>query len=136
MKDLVCESTRKMFTFLSIRLLYMSQAILLGVAPAALAVCGGAQPDTRGETLVFTGLVTDVEARSLLELESIEVTDRSGAALRFHAERGQRFAEFSPSHARGHMLLAEPVEVTYREMDGLLFIVDLADAPVERLEPS
>ena len=116
------------------------RAFSLALALAAIAVltaaCAPAPPPSEGETRTFVGHVADVRARSLAELESILVTDASGASLRFRAEEGRRFQEFSPSHAREHMLMGEPVEVLYREAaDGTLFIVGLADAPTETPAP-
>lgn len=101
-------------------------ALALGATAAACA-----SPPTdggEGETMRFVGHVTDVRARSLTELEALRVTDAAGASRRFRAEEGRAFDEFTPSHAREHMLTGEPIEVTYRESDGTLFIVDLADA--------
>lgn len=102
-------------------------ALALGAAAAACA-----PPPTdggEGETMRFIGHVSDVRARSLTELEALRVTDAAGASRWFRAEEGRAFDEFTPSHAREHMLTGEPIEVTYRESsDGTLFIVDLADA--------
>ena len=80
--------------------------------------------------MTFTGHVSDVRARSLVELESIRVTNADGASMRFRAPQGARFPDFNPSHAREHMLLGDPVKVTYRESpDGTPLILDLSDAP-------
>lgn len=91
--------------------------------------------------MTFIGYVSDVRARSLVELESIRVTNAAGDSLLFRAPEGgsDKFPDFAPSHAREHMLLGEPVKVTYRESpDGTLFIADLADAapPSETPAPS
>ena len=83
----------------------------------------------------FAGLVTDVAARTLLEFETIEVTDANGRAMVFHANGGA-FDEFTPSHIREHMLLGEPVEVGYRAEGGRLIIVSLRDSADARLAPS
>ena len=78
---------------------------------------------------VFEGFITSVEARTLLDLESIEVTDDKGKTLEFHAA-GRRFLEFTPSHVREHMLQGLGVIVTYRESDdGVLYIVSVRDRP-------
>ena len=101
----------------------------------AVAGCDRESESPGGTDLEFTGLITALAPRSLLDLESIEVTDEAGVALRFHAG-GRRFAEFTPSHVREHMLLGLPVVVTYRESEGVLIIVGLVDAPVELPGPS
>ena len=71
-------------------------------------------------------------SRTLLDLESIEVTDDDGKSLEFHAA-GRRFVEFTPSHVREHMLQGLGVIVTYRESDdgpaSLYHIVNIKDRP-------
>jgi len=110
-------------------------ALALGATAAACA-----PPPTdggEGETMRFVGHITDIRARSLSELEALRVTDAAGASRWFRAEEGRAFDAFTPSHAREHMLTGELIEVTYRESDGTLFIVDLADAaPPETPAPS
>ena len=83
----------------------------------------------------FTGTVTGVKIRSLLEFESITVASESGAALDFHTG-GRRFDEFTPSHIREHMILGDPVEVTYRRSGDMLLIISLRDASDEMPAPS
>ena len=104
-------------------------AVLMALATGSAAACASPPADGgEGETRTFIGHITDVRARSLIELESLRVTGADGASLRFHADEGRGFAEFGPSHAREHMLMGDPVKVTYIEEDGRLIIVDLADA--------
>lgn len=137
---------RKMFIFYLIKVkkrlrlwaLPSATFALALAAPFAASACAppphGAE---QGGALKYVGHVSDVRARSLLELESIRVTDASGASALFRVEEGRRFGAFGPSHAREHMLTGEPVEVTYRETaDGALFILDLSDAPAEPPAPS
>lgn len=114
-----------------------TSSALVALALILAAACAAPEPDGgAGETRTFIGHVTDVRARSLLELEALRVTDAAGASLWFRAEEGRALDGFAPSHAREHMLTGEPVKVTYRELDGTLFIVDLADAPAETPAPS
>ena len=83
----------------------------------------------RTSEAVFEELITSVEARTLLDIESIEVTDDEGKSLEFHAG-GRRFMEFTPSHVREHMIQGLGVIVTYRESDdGALYIVSVRDRP-------
>ena len=104
-------------------------AVLAALATGSAAACASPPADGgEGETMTFIGHITDVRARSLIELESLRVTGADGASLRFHADEGRGFDEFGPSHAREHMLTGDPVKVTYIEEDGRLIIVDLADA--------
>ena len=111
---------------------FLKQVLKLFVVAVALvfgSYCGGDGGGTKASEAVFEGLITSVEARTLLELESIEVTDDDGKSLEFHAA-GRRFVEFTPSHVREHILQGLGVIVTYRESDdGALHIVNIKDRP-------
>ena len=103
------------------------KSLLAAVALMFGAYCGGAGGETDTPEGVFEGLITGVEARTLLELESIEVTDDAGKSLEFQAG-GRRFTKFTPSHAREHMLQGLGVTVTYRgSADGVLYIAEIRD---------
>ena len=102
---------------------------LIAIALAFGAYCGGDGGGTETSEGVFEGLITRMEARTLLDLEYIEVTDDAGNALVFQAG-GRRFAEFTPSHVREHMMQGLGVIVAYRESDdGTLYIVSIRDRP-------
>ena len=112
---------------------FLKQVLKLSVIAVALvfgSYCGGGDGGgPKASEAVFEGLITSVEARTLLDLESIEVTDDDGMTLEFHAA-GRRFVEFTPSHVREHMLQGLGVIVTYRESDdGALHIVNIKDRP-------
>ena len=111
---------------------FLKQVQNLSVIAVALvfgAYCGADGDGPGASEAVFEGLITSVEARTLLDLESIEVTDDAGTSLVFHAG-GQRFVEFTPSHVREHMLQGLGVIVTYRKSDdGTLYIVTIRDRP-------
>ena len=111
---------------------FLKQVPKLSVVAVALvfgSYCGGDSGGTSTPEGVFEGLITSVEVRTLLDLESIEVTDDTGTSLVFHAG-GQRFVEFTPSHVREHMLQGLGVIVTYRKSDdGALYIVTIRDRP-------
>lgn len=109
---------------------FLKQVLKLSVIAVALvfgSYCGGDGGGTEISEEVFEGLITGVEVRTLLDIESIEVTDDTGKSLEFHAG-GQRFTEFTPSHVREHMLQGLGVIVTYRGSDdGTLYIVEIRD---------
>lgn len=111
---------------------FLKQVPKLSIVAVALifgSYCGGDSGETGVSEGVFEGLITSVEVRTLLDLESIEVTDDAGTSLVFHAG-GQRFVEFTPSHVREHMLQGLGVIVTYRKSDdGTLYIVTIRDRP-------
>ena len=107
----------------------VSKLSIIAVALVFGSYCGGDSSETGVSDGVFQGLITSVEVRTLLDLESIEVTDDAGTSLVFHAG-GQRFVEFTPSHVREHMLQGLGVIVTYRRSDdGTLYIVTIRDQP-------
>ena len=95
------------------------------------AGCGG---DGKGETeeaaLQVRGLVTDVQARSLLELESLQVVDGQNIVWEFRpGPQGVTGTghDYTPSHLRQHMVQGVPIIVTYRERDGVLTIVSISE---------
>ena len=70
------------------------------------------------EPQTVRGVLVDVAARSLTELRSFEVRTDDGRRLSFRVEGD---VGMTPGHLREHMLVAEPVTVTYRESaDGLV----------------
>ena len=111
---------------------FLKQVTKMAIIAVALvfgSFCGGNGGETDAPDAVFEGLITGLEARTLLDIESIEVTDDNGRSLEFHAA-GQRFVEFTPSHVREHMLQGLGVTVTYRESDdGVLQLVSIKDRP-------
>ena len=69
------------------------------------------------------GLVTSVEARSVVEVERFTIEDDKGRVFPFPTEG---FIGFTTSHFREHMMLAEPVRVRYRK-DGDTLIAELIE---------
>lgn len=88
----------------------------------ALAACSADASDapTLPSLQSVRGQVLHVEARSLIELEALEIQDESGAIWRFEG-RGKVVPGFAPSHLNEHKLLGLSVEVAfYREGDALV----------------
>ncbi|HYU21392.1 MAG TPA: hypothetical protein VEQ11_22130 [Chloroflexota bacterium] len=70
------------------------------------------------ETKQVRGLIVNVAAASITQLEALELRTDDGQLLRFRVEGD---VGITPSHSREHMVLAEPVTVTYRDTpDGRL----------------
>lgn len=91
------------------------------------ASCGG---ETEEATLQVRGVVTDVQARSLLELESLQVVDEQDTVWEFRpGPQGVAGAghDYTPSHLRQHMVQGVPIIVTYTERDGVLTIVSISE---------
>ena len=95
------------------------------------ADCGGdGKGETEEATLQVRGLVTNVQARSLLELESLQVVDGQNTVWEFRpGSQGVTGTghDYTPSHLRQHMVQGVPIIVTYTERDGVLMIVSISD---------
>ena len=89
----------------------------------AVCVAVACQPTTGDGAVV--GHVTEVTARSLVEVESLTIVTGDGKEWVFS---GGEFPGFTPSHLEEHQALGEPVRVFYvREEDGSLRIVRIED---------
>ena len=95
------------------------------LATAALACDGGAADDAPA-TQSVRGQVLQVDARSLIELEALELLDGNGVAWRFEG-RGIAIPGFAPSHLNEHKLLGQPIEVFYRREGDALVLRNITD---------
>ena len=90
--------------------------------------CGGGSPD-RGELKQVQGLVVEVVARNIDEVETLGVRDADGRVWTFTT---QGYAGFTPGHLREHQLFGDRVVVYFREEagseDSRLVAVRFADA--------
>ena len=92
---------------------------------AALA-CDANGADDAPATQSIRGQVLQVDARSLLELEALELLDGNGVTWRFEG-RGIAIPGFAPSHLNEHKLLGQPVEVFYRREGDALVLRNITD---------
>lgn len=97
--------------------------LMLPVAVQTAAL--SCQGDASHATEQVRGRIVEVQASSLLTLTSMAVVDDSGRRWEFVAQGG--YQGFPPSHLREHMLLGQPVTVTYRRRGDLLVLVEVAD---------
>jgi hypothetical protein len=103
------------------------------VAAAALlllsvAGCGGtpAADTSDDQAEVVSGLITDVRARSLSEIESMTLAGEDGETWVFGAQNTMD-AGFTPSHLNEHMVLGMPVKMWFHRQGGALVIDRIAD---------
>lgn len=108
----------------------LSVAALVLLLALGLGACSGASsssnstPELAGE--MARGLIQNVEGKSLLELESLTITDDSGTLWTFEA-RGKIIPGFTPSHLNEHRVLGLPVTVEYHREGDALVIDDITD---------
>ena len=106
---------------------------LLGLLAVLLigADCGeDGKVDTGEPPLQVRGVVTDVQARSLLELESLRVVDERNTVWDFQpGPEGVTGGghDYTPSHLRQHMVQGVPIIVSYVEKDGVFTIVSISE---------
>ena len=96
------------------------------LATWAVACSSEAQPGTpSAEQSKLTGIVLDVAAGSLTQIETLSVQDVTGAKWNFEAEG---YRDWLPSHVRDHMVQGLPIIVTYHEEAGVLLVDEIEDA--------
>ena len=78
-----------------------------------------------GSSETVRGLLQEVNAKSLFELDSFTLMDVGGVRWSFDAQ-GKSWGELTPSHLREHMVLGLPVTVRFHRENGVL-IVDAID---------
>ena len=101
--------------------------LLIVVALAALACMDPSVSDATGAGQESVhGLIRGVEARSLLELKSLDLTDEAGNTWHFDVN-GKTFASFYPSHLNEHMLLGLRVTVVFHREGEILVVDDIRD---------
>lgn len=104
--------------------------VVLALLLIAVGCSGSTGDEGTDEIQKVSGVITDVEARSLLELESIELLDEHGIRWRLQASRRGLTGGihgFTPSHLREHMVQGAPIVVMYIEDDGVLTIVSIGE---------
>ena len=102
----------------------MTRGALLCAPMLALAVACGSP------TTTATGLVVDVQSRSLAEVERFTLRTNEGVLLQFRVGRLEAGPGTFPAvHLREHLATGEPVAVAYRDEEGARVAVRLADAP-------
>ena len=68
--------------------------------------------DTQNEKII-EGYVTNVSAANLLNVDWFEIETKSGKVMRFEVTGS--LGSFTPSHMRQHMLIGDPISITYYE---------------------
>ena len=101
--------------------------LLLVVAMSALVCTASSDEDAAGaDRESVRGLIRAVESRSLLALDSLDLTDDEGVTWHFEAE-GKIFTSFTPSHLSEHMLQGLRVTVVFHREGERLVLDDVTD---------
>ena len=98
------------------------RAAILVVALTLFSAIACETPQSAGATV--TGLVVDVSAKSLLDIDTLTIEDEEGREWSF---TGRSYRGFTPSHLRQHMVEASQVAVTYLEEGDELIIQEIRD---------
>ncbi len=96
--------------------------LLLAAFVVMVAACNNGDP-----TNAVSGIITEVNAASPVEWESIVVEDRNGEQFVFRRGDSVDLRFWRASHLREHMLSGSPVEVTYETGDGALVATEIGD---------
>jgi len=99
--------------------------VLIGWLLIATIACGSSS-----DIGPVQGRVTDVQSKSLLELESLTMVDDEGTEWKFVDDGSTQtnLDGFTPSHLREHMVQGAKITVRYRgTQDGDLVIVSITD---------
>jgi hypothetical protein len=87
-------------------------------------------PQAAAQTETVRGVLIDVQARGLQQLDSFTVRTDDGQELTFtpapNFNQGASHV-MTPGHMRQHMALADPVTVTYRDEGGRLVALSATD---------
>ena len=103
-----------------------SLAAALALAFTAAACDAGGDGADGPEIMSVRGLVQEVDARSLLEIDSVTVRDGDGREWVIEGG-GTEIPGFSPSHVREHMVLGQTVTAFFHRKDGVLVLDDMTD---------
>ena len=102
--------------------------IVMALALVAVA-CGGSsniQSAEGSESKTVRGLIQEVEAKNLLELESLVIRTDSGEVFVLEARSGDS-RYFPPTDLRQHMVLGAVVTIMFHRQDGVLIIDRIED---------
>ena len=99
----------------------------LPAAALGLIACGGdSSSQAPDQVESVRGLILGVNAKSLLELESLTLEDEGGTIWLFEGG-GRTFPDFTPSHIREHMVTGQQILVTFERDGDMLTVVHVAD---------
>ena len=102
----------------------LSWVLLACAAFAAAAWACGGDSDRQDPSETITGMIVEVEAGSLIDLDSLTVRDAAGTTWRFVS---RNFRGFTPSHLNEHRVQGQSVTVAFHRENGDLIIDAITD---------
>ncbi|MGI8709010.1 MAG: hypothetical protein ACR2LG_12575 [Actinomycetota bacterium] len=105
-------------------MLLRTTAVLLSMV--AITACGSDEPTSEGTGRTITGVIVEIDVRTIEDVESFTLLNR-GREFLIHVDEETEFA-FPPGHLNEHRTTAEPVEVVTEELDDGLYARTVEDA--------
>jgi hypothetical protein len=118
-------SSRRSVTTGRARLLLLLGVVALVVLLAIVAVTMLGGPGRQVET----GIVVEVQATSLSDVEGFSIRTADGRTVDFRMGNIENASQFAPGHLAEHKVSLVPVRVTYVQEPGGPVAVRLEDAP-------
>ena len=92
----------------------------------ATTACGSVEPTSEETGRTITGVIVEIDVRTIEEVESFTLLNR-GREYLIHVDEQTEFA-FPPGHLNEHRTTAEPVEVVTEKLDDGLYARTVEDA--------
>ncbi|PKB79084.1 MAG: hypothetical protein BZY88_15145 [SAR202 cluster bacterium Io17-Chloro-G9] len=110
------EARAPVITFQNLNAVRAGVVYLALILPFLIMACGKPGSGLTGqESRQVQGLVVEVVARDINEVETLHIRDSGGNIWAFTTEG---YVGFTPAHLREHQLFGNAVTVTYQEKDG------------------
>ena len=117
-------ATRKLFL--------LSFIVVFAITGAAVLIFGGvgrAGPSTRPDLPTAIGVIVAVDSAGLSNVNTFTLRQADGTNLKFELTKQENAVQFPPGHLQQHLATARLTQVWYRAEGGVLFAIQLADAP-------
>ncbi len=113
-------------------LFLLSFIVVFGITGAAALIFGGvgrAGPTTTPDLPTAIGVIVAVDSAGLSNVSTFTLRQADGTNLKFDLTKQENAVQFPPGHLQQHLATARLTQVWYRAEAGVLFAIQLADAP-------
>jgi hypothetical protein len=114
------------------KLFLLSFIVVFGITGAAALIFGGvgrAGPTTRPDLPTAIGVIVAVDSAGLSNVSTFTLRQADGTNLKFDLTKQENAVQFPPGHLQQHLATARLTQVWYRAEAGVLYAIQLADAP-------